>query len=308
MFPRLITTLVPAAVVASAAIGCVSKDDYLALKMDRDGLAEQLGEAQRQAESQSALASGYRDQLGRAATGDDAAEAMTANYEMQIAALAGERDALASRYEELVGKIGTGPALPEALTSELSSFAASNPDVVTFDADRGIVKFKSDVTFDSGDATITPDAANAIDQFAGILTSPIARSYELRVAGHTDDVDNFSAVTKSKGHKDNWYLSSHRAISVAQRLMGQGISKDRIGVLGFADQRPAASNATAQGRAQNRRVEVLILPTTVSATAASPEPASPEPAAVPASANLAATPDVEQDDVELDLEPVGQMK
>ena len=282
---RLPRLAVPA-LVAAAAAGCVSKDDYLALEMDRDNLAEQLAETERRAESQAALAGGYRDQLGRVTNAGDASDAMAANYEMQVASLAGERDLLAARYEELLGKIGTGPALPEALTSELSTFAAANPDLVAFDADRGIVKFKSDVTFNSGDAVLTPDAGTAIDRFAQILNTPVARSYELRVAGHTDNVDKFSAATKQKGHKDNWYLSSHRAISVADRLMGQGVLKDRIGVLGFADQRPAASNATAAGRAQNRRVEVLILPSTVQPgdVAATPDDAQ----AAPASATLGA--------------------
>ena len=168
-----------------------------------------------------------------------------------------------NKYESMLGKIGTGPALPEALTSELTQLALQNPDVVTFDADRGIVKFKSDVTFNSGDAELQPGAKTVIDRFAGILNAPAAKQYELRVAGHTDNVGNFSQMTKSKGHKDNWYLSAHRAISVSEELIKSGVDAQRIGATGFADQRPTASNATKEGRAQNRRVEVLILPTTV---------------------------------------------
>jgi hypothetical protein len=71
------------------------------------------------------------------------------------------------------------------------------------------------------------------------------------------------AETKAAGHKDNWYLSAHRAISVGSELMSHRVGSQRIGVLGYADQRPIASNSSEAGRAQNRRVEVLILPTTV---------------------------------------------
>ena len=268
------------ALLSLAAVGCVSKEDYQALKMDRDTLSETLDDSQKQAAANEAKADLLQKQLARVANGQDAGEAMTANYQSQVAALTGERDALMDKYEAMLGKIGTGPALPEALTSELTQLAAQNPDLVTFDADRGVVKFKSDVTFQSGDAELQPGAVGVIDRFAGILNGPNARQYELRVAGHTDNVGNFSAMTVSKGHKDNWYLSAHRAIGVSEELVKNGVNPQRIGATGFADQRPVASNSTQAGRAQNRRVEVMILPTTVKPAA--PAETAPEDAALPA--------------------------
>ena len=286
MTPKIPHRSALAAALALATLatlaGCVSKEDYQALRMDRDTLAETLADAQAEARANEALAAGLRQQLSRVANGQDAEGAMLANYQSQIAGLTGERDDLMSKYEAMLGRIGTGPALPAALTSELTELATRNPDLVTFDADRGILKFKSDVTFQSGDAELQPAARPVIGQFASILGGPEARQYELRVAGHTDNVGNFSQATKAKGHKDNWYLSSHRAISVGQELISSGIDPRRIGTLGFADQRPAASNATREGRAQNRRVEVLILPTTVQpAELAAPAGTSPEAAPEP---------------------------
>ena len=285
-----LSALCVASITAASLVGCVAKEDYLALQADRDNLSEQLTVAEREAATQRALASKLEQQIGRIDQGENASQAMLVNMETQLASVVAERDKLADSYDRLMNSIGTGPALPEALTSELSTFAANNPDVIEFDADRGVVKFKSDVTFQSGDAALTGEAQSAIDQFAGILNGSVARSYELRIAGHTDNVGNFSAVTKQRGHKDNWYLSSHRAISVAERLMGQGISKGRVGVLGFADQRPVADNATAAGRAQNRRVEVLILPSTVTDNLAEGQS---EQEVIPAAASIDA---VEQDD------------
>ena len=63
-----------------------------------------------------------------------------------------------------------GTALPEPLSNELSEFARQNPDLVDFDAARGIVKFKSDVTFSSGSAEVTPKAKEVIARFSQILT------------------------------------------------------------------------------------------------------------------------------------------
>jgi chemotaxis protein MotB len=89
------------------------------------------------------------------------------------------------------------------------------------------------------------------------------------VAGHTDAVAVNRPETIKAGHKDNWYLSAHRAIAVGKALQKNQVSAFRLSMVGYADQRPLASNATEDGRAKNRRVELLILPN--KATAASPE-------------------------------------
>jgi chemotaxis protein MotB len=86
------------------------------------------------------------------------------------------------------------------------------------------------------------------------------------VAGHTDNTNVVNPATIQAGHKNNWYLSAHRAISVANTLMADHVSSQRIAATGYADQRPIASNGTESGKAQNRRVEVLILPTQVRTT------------------------------------------
>ena len=106
-------------------------------------------------------------------------------------------------------------------------------------------------------------ALEAIQRFSTILNSPAAMGYELLVAGHTDSTPVVNQATISKGHKDNWYLSSHRAIAVGQDLISNRVSAQRMGMVGYADQRPAGSNASESGKSANRRVEVLILPTTI---------------------------------------------
>ncbi len=251
------------AALAVALSGCVSQEKYNALKLDRDGLAEQLGKAQNDASTARAEADSYKNQLQALMGQGGSLSGLVTNLQEQNKNLTAQLDDLNRRYAEAVGKIGTGNALPPALTNELSAFAAANPDLVEFDAARGIVKFKSDVTFAVGDATLQPKAKEVINRFATILNSPSASSYELLIAGHTDNARVSNPRTMQAGHKDNWYLSAHRAITVGQELMSQGTNPQRIGCVGYADQRPAASNASESGKAQNRRVEVLILPTTV---------------------------------------------
>jgi len=252
------------ALVGIALTGCVSQEKYNALKLDRDGLAEQLAKAQTDASSARSEADSYKNQLAMLGNGMGSKDGLVSNLQQQCATLQSQLDELNRRYAEAISRPAGGiSALPPQLTNELSAFAAQNPDLVDFDAARGIVKFKSDVTFASGDATVTPKAKEVIGRFASILNSPSASGYELMVAGHTDNTRVVNPATIRAGHLDNWYLSAHRSITVSKELFAHGINPQRVGVVGYADQRPVASNASPSGQQQNRRVEVLILPTTV---------------------------------------------
>jgi chemotaxis protein MotB len=190
-------------------------------------------------------------------------QALVANLTQQLGALQSQYDSLNKQYEEALKNAGQAVALPPVVTDALNKFAAENPDLVDFDSARGIVKFKSDITFNSGQAELTPRAADAIARFASILNSPAASGYELQVAGHTDNQRVMHEATIKNGHKDNWYLSAHRAISVSEALQKANVNPARLAVMGYADEHPIADNSTTGGRAQNRRVEVLILPTQV---------------------------------------------
>jgi len=256
---RLIGTVV----LGIALTGCVSQEKYNALKLDRDGLAEQLAKAQSDASSARAEADSYKNQLALLNQNGGSLQGLVNNLTQQNSALQAQLDEINKKYAEALGRSNGGNALPAPLTNELQQFANQNPDLVDFDAVHGIVKFKSDVTFASGSADVTPKAKEAIQRFSQILSSPAASGYELLVAGHTDNQRVVNPNTLKAGHLDNWYLSSHRAITVSAELQKHNINPQRLGVVGYADQRPVASNTTSSGQAQNRRVEVLILPTTV---------------------------------------------
>jgi chemotaxis protein MotB len=249
-----------AALLLCIAGGCVSQEKYNALKLDRDRYAEQLGQAQNEASAARSEADAYKNQVGTLGNSKDGQGAMILNLTNQNNELQRQLDDLNRKYADAVSRSGPS-ALPPQLTNELSDFARQNPDLVDFDANRGIVKFKSDVTFAPGSADVTPKAKDVIGRFAQILNSPAAGSYELIVAGHTDNTNVINPATIQAGHKNNWYLSAHRAIAVGYELQQHRVNPQRMGVTGYADQRPIASNASESGKAQNRRVEVLILPT-----------------------------------------------
>jgi chemotaxis protein MotB len=271
-----ISQLISLAAVGFTLVGCVSQEKYNALKMDRDRYAEQLGQAQNEASTSKAEAEAYKNQIGQIAGNKDAGGAMVLNLTTQNAELQRQLDEIKHRYDEAIRNAGAGTvALPQEVTNELSDFARQKPDLVDFDSARGIVKFKSDLTFSPGSAELTGQARGAIVRFAQILNSPAANGYELIVAGHTDNTRVINPQTKAQGHKDNWYLSAHRAIAVGEELQQQRVNPQRIAVTGYADQRPIASNASESGKAQNRRVEVLILPTTVKSGSLAATPVAP---------------------------------
>jgi chemotaxis protein MotB len=253
--------------------GCVSQEKYSALKLERDALYEQLAKAQTDASSAQAAANSYKSQIDAIMGGSNNLQGLIANLQQQNAQLQSQLDDLNHRYADALGKVGTGAALPEALDSALKQFAAQNPDLIEFDSNRGVVKFKSDVTFAKGDAALTSQAREAISRFAQILNSDAAAHYDLMVAGHTDNTPVSNPETIKKGHLDNWYLSAHRAISVEKELQNNRVSPQRVAIAGYAEFRPIAANSSSSGQEKNRRVEVLILPTQApSSVASTPAP------------------------------------
>lgn len=105
------------------------------------------------------------------------------------------------------------------------------------------------ITFATGKAEIQPNFANTLSQLAGSFrTFPDS---DLIITGHTDSVGSYEA---------NEVLSMRRAQSVAQFLQGNGVQPERVNVIGAGSNQPVASNDTAEGRAQNRRVEIKLAP------------------------------------------------
>jgi chemotaxis protein MotB len=292
--PRL-RHLIGIGILGLAVTGCVPAEQYAAVKMRAEQLAEQLAHSQTEIAEANAKADAAQRQLQAVNNNGQTTSAMVSNLESQLAEAQKQSDMWHQKYDDSVAILGrtntSEPALPGPLNNELTTFAAQNPDLVEYDAARGMVKFKSDVTFAVGDATVTGKAREVLGRFASILNA--AGDYDLLVAGHTDSTPVTNKLTIQRGHFDNWYLSAHRAIAVARELAMDGVSSSRMGVVGYADKRPVASNASESGKQQNRRVEVLILPAS-SHTAPGVAAAEPvhhskshkEPAAVPAAATL----------------------
>jgi chemotaxis protein MotB len=119
--------------------------------------------------------------------------------------------------------------------------------------ERGLVVSLIDTSFfDPGSAVLKPSAHKTLLA----VTKPFLKlKNDLRVEGHTDSTPIHSAKFPT-----NWELSTSRAASVVRFLIeGTHISSTRVSAAGFADNKPVASNGTAEGRKRNRRVEIIVL-------------------------------------------------
>jgi chemotaxis protein MotB len=163
--------------------------------------------------------------------------------------------------EELRQKVLTGgTALPPELNNLLEAFAKANPGLVTYDKEKGIVKFSSDLLFNKGSDEVASSAATAVKSLCTIMNSKEAENFDVIIAGHTDDIPIQKPETL-KLHPSNWHLSVHRAISVEKIMEANSISPIRMSVRGFGEYRPVVPNAPNKaGAEQNRRVEIYIVP------------------------------------------------
>lgn len=117
---------------------------------------------------------------------------------------------------------------------------------------RGItVEINASTLFPSGEATLQPGSIQALSAVAKVLAQT---DNPIQVEGHTDDIP-----IKSPIYPSNWELSSARAASVVRLLAEEGVQPGRMVAIGYADNKPLDTNATPEGRARNRRVNVLIL-------------------------------------------------
>lgn len=152
-----------------------------------------------------------------------------------------------------------GKSLGTALKKAVSVFAPeikTNKIAVTSDERGVVISLASDAFFQPGSADLNiEETRETLLRLSEFLNGDDLSNRRFRIEGHTD-----SASTDKMGlWKSNWELSSMRAINVLHYMTDFGVDEKRFSVAGYAGTRPFASNDTAEGRAYNRRVDVIIL-------------------------------------------------
>ncbi len=157
--------------------------------------------------------------------------------------------------------------LHRELEQRLSNQVATHTVSMKMGRDGLVISLREAGFFDSGSATPKPASIPTLRQIATALGRT---PYDLRIEGHTDNVPIHTAEFES-----NWELSAARATRIARIFIDmKAIPPQRISAAGYSEYHPAASNDTAEGRAENRRVDLVVLPRTKIDLSA-PGPASP---------------------------------
>ncbi len=131
------------------------------------------------------------------------------------------------------------------------------------------IELKDSILFTSGSADTSEQAQKIFDEIADILKG---YSNPVQVEGFTDNIP-----IKSVKYPTNWELSTARASAIVKYLASKGIAPERLSAVGYGEYQPVATNDTEQGRAQNRRVTIMVAKRKMDRPKVSPVPASPLP-------------------------------
>lgn len=269
MVKRAASGLVGGAVVLMALGGCVNQQQYDQLQDAYDAKRDANANLVREIEMLQAsldLAQGSNSQT------EGAIGSLQEQNERLKAQLAKSNEMLASIDTDL----RTLRLVDAEFDQALRDLAARYANVIVYDPDLGMLRFRSDLTFNSGSDQVRDNARQTLSALADVIKNNTNASYTLQIVGHTDS-EPISSGTAQR-HPTNTHLSVHRAIAVKQSLTSLGVPAERIMVAGWGEFRPAVPNGPGGNTPQNRRVEIFFQPDDGAISTANVVPAGNDPA------------------------------
>ena len=180
--------------------------------------------------------------------------------------------ALKTQVADLEKEKADAAQMAKGLEDEMRSDLESKDVTISNLRGKLTVNILDRVMFDSGEAVLKPDGESVMRKIAALLAEH--PELKIQVVGHTDNVPIRSRFPS------NWELSTARALAAVHFLTEKaGVDPRRVGAVGYGEFRPIADNATAEGRARNRRIAIAILPDALvgaeTAPAIKPPPTGP---------------------------------
>ena len=176
-----------------------------------------------------------------------------ADLDAENTKLKAENASLGKAREEQVRKVSsTYESLNEKMQSEISR------GQITISELKGklTVNMVDSILFDPGKAEVKKGGREILGKVVSILKDASDKS--IRIEGHTDNM-RVSRVLAQR-YPTNWELSAARAINVARFLQDQGIDPGQLSAVAYGEWKPVATNDTAEGKAKNRRIEIILVP------------------------------------------------
>lgn len=235
---------------------CVPTGKYKALQAELDGVrAELSGQTAAGQSLQQALEAEKRrsSELQAEIEALEQRNALLLRDKSALDADVGQMRAALKELEERKAAADARIKEFQDLLAKFKSMIDSGKLKVKIVGGRMVVELASDILFPSGSAGLSPDGKTAILDVAKVLASIPDRSFQ--VEGHTDDVP-----IRTERFPSNWELGAARAITVVETLKEGGVPVDHLSAASYAENRPVAPNRTPEGKASNRRIEIVVVP------------------------------------------------
>lgn len=254
--------------------GCVKRTDYDALKVqsahDIGSLEAQLTEQKKQTLTVEQALAAEQEKLKQANAEIErlngelaAAQAKIAEQETQMAEMLKNSSSLKNSIEEMQAALAVlreqkkqseeRVAEFRKLLESFKSLIDAGKLKVKVVRGRMVVELPSDVLFASGSIDLSEAGKTSVAEIGAILVTMKGR--EFQIEGHTDD-----QPIKTSRFPSNWELAAGRAIAVSEILIKSGLPPTRVSAASFGEFRPVANNKKPETRAQNRRIEIVLVP------------------------------------------------
>ena len=240
--------------------GCVGKKKYNTLAADLEATrAELTGQLDAEVAKGMSLDEALTAEKARA----EELEARIAELETRNALLIKDKSQLDASVQDMqaaLRDLEARKAATDARVREYQMLASKFKDLI--DAGqltikivdgRMVVNLASDILFASAQAALSENGEQSLSEVAGVLASIPERHFQ--VEGHTDNLP-----IKTDRFPSNWELGSARAITVVRTLNDGGVPITRLSAASYAENRPVMANDTKEGRAANRRIEIVVVP------------------------------------------------
>lgn len=245
----------------------VPEKEHLALKRDFDALKIELANTQQEkSKVEETLEKQLKDYTQKIADMEKMRDELQANlddanaslsmFESKTGGLEAALKATKSELEELRRqRVRAEKRLVQYrnLAKKLAGMVASGKLSVKVRNGKMVIQLANAILFQSGKANLKKDGEAALGELATVLISISKRDF--LVSGHTDNVP-----MRSGRFKSNWELSTARAVNVVTFLQNSGVSPKVMAAAGYGEFDPVASNENDEGKASNRRIEIVLMP------------------------------------------------
>ena len=202
-----------------------------------DELSSTQAERDKKSEAQRAQEERIKKLIAEMSAGQEQSEEQLAELKAELEELRRQRDKAALR----------------AINEKFRALVDTGKLDVGFRNGQMVLKLPSEVLFASAQGDLSKTGKAALTEVLDVLLEFKDRRF--LVAGHTDNV-----VVRSRKYKNNWNLASARAVSVVQFMIEVGFDPDKLGAAGYGEFDPIEPNNTKEGRAKNRRIEIILVP------------------------------------------------